>query len=116
MSGLPPLLGMSSFEHGTGWVPLGPEVWLYPEQRLDKTSSPAEFFARRREAEARGHAQVPVAPVLPTPALVDAEKPRTPGENARGAAAKHIAAQREACSSERSADLQTGKSRRREAL
>ena len=39
LSGLPPLLGMSSFVFGTGWASLGPEVWLYPEQRLEKTSS-----------------------------------------------------------------------------
>ena len=51
LSRLPLLLGMSSCEHGTGWVSLGPEVWLYPEQRLDKTSSPAEVIASRREAE-----------------------------------------------------------------
>ena len=57
-----------------------------------------------------------MAPVPPASALVEAEIPRAPEEEARGAAAKQIAAQREAYSSERSADLQTGESRRREAL
>ena len=95
-------------------MPLGPAVWLYPEPRLDKASSPAEFVSRRREAEARGAIQAPIAPVPPAPALVDAGTPRAPEEEARGAAAKQIAAQREAYNSERSADLQTGESRRRE--
>ena len=101
LAGLPPLLCISSFEHGRGWVPLGPEVWLYPERRLDKLSSPAEVVAMRREAEARGEAQAQVAPVTPAPALVEAETPLTPEEEARGAVARQMVAQREGYSSER---------------
>ena len=79
---------MSSFEHGTGWVPLGPEVWLY---RLDKTSSRAEFVSGRREAEARRRAQAPGTLVPAASVLVEAETPLTPEEEARGIAARQKA-------------------------